>query len=140
MSFYEGNSTASKIDFIEILDNIFGMIFNQYEKNSVTLKNRIESDEKKLERKLHLIDTLKERIKETMTSIGKDSISTEYCNIKICKNGGLAPMKVIDEMVTPEYIEMKPVINTKKIRQDLDEGKDLPFATFSERGTHLSIK
>lgn len=123
----------------EKVDN-YSRWIKQLEDEENVLNTRIEDMQSKLTRKKNLVTSLKNKIMFALSIEGKDKMKTEYFDIKVSNNGGVQPMKVIEDMVTPEYIEMKPFVNTKKIRQDLENGKVLPFAMLEERGRHITIK
>lgn len=133
--------TLESLDFAleDKVDN-YTRLIKQLEADCVTLDTYIKNAENKLQKKDKLIDYLKDRVKDTLSELNKDSIKTDLFDIKVVNNGGKQPMKVRCEDVTSEYITLKPTPNTDKIREDLEKGIKLPFAELLERGTHLSIK
>lgn len=82
---------------------------------------------------------MKDRLMTSMNETGTKKIETEHFRISVAGNGGKKPLKLTGE-VPQEYMYMKPEIDTKKIRADLEDGLALDFAHLEERGTHLSIR
>ena len=87
------------------------------------------------------VKRLKSKLAEAMIMLGKKEINAGDCKIKLQKNGGQLPI-VYNGDVPAEYLKTK-IIQEKdadKIRQALNDGKELDFATFGERGSHITIK
>lgn len=79
-------------------------------------------------------------LKEAMQRLGMKKLATTRYQIGVRGNGGKQPL-LIDEMAVPEaYTTTKVVVDSAKIRAELEAGTPLPFATLQPRGTHLSIK
>ena len=85
------------------------------------------------------MNRMKDRLMTSMVEIGKKKIETEHFRISVAGNGGKKPLKLTGE-VPQEYMYMKPEIDTKKIRADLEDGLALDFAHLEERGQHLNIR
>lgn len=87
------------------------------------------------------MNRLKTRLSEAMVQLGKDEIKAGANTIKLTNNGGQLPIMYTAD-VPKEYIKTTIVEekDTEKIRQALNEGKDLGFAKFGERGKHIRIK
>lgn len=82
-----------------------------------------------------------DRLKTAMEEIGKKEIKTDLHKFKIVKNGGKLPL-IIDEGCVPDEYLKKIVMegpDRDKIREVLENGEILPFASLGERGTHLKI-
>lgn len=77
----------------------------------------------------------------SMHALGKTAIETDLHTFKVVNNGGQLPLIVKESEVPAEYtkIEINQKPDNDKIRQALKEGKELDFAKFGERGTHLKI-
>lgn len=87
-------------------------------------------------------ERLKQRIKDYMEATRQAKLPTasgwEIC---IQKNGGKLPLCVVNEEVTEEYkIQPPPEVDNGKIRDALEQGKELSFARFGDRGTQLRIR
>ena len=74
-----------------------------------------------------------------MKQIGKTKLATDLFNFNIVKNGGKQAL-TIDGEVPKEYTKTIIENDTDKIRQALEEGKNLPFAHLEPRGESLRIK
>lgn len=83
-------------------------------------------------------EMLKQRLYESMKATGKLNFKTDLFGFRIQKNGGLQPIEVNEAKVTKKYMKMVP--DNAKIRQALEDGKKLGFATLKERGDHLVIR
>lgn len=97
-------------------------------------KMRLEARQKSFENRAKL---LKDNLQKTMTQLGKTKFKTELFSFGIQKNGGKQAL-TIDGEVPEEY--KKKENDTDKIRQALEEGKDLSFAHLEARGESLRIK
>lgn len=85
------------------------------------------------------IKNLKQNLFNTMKQIGKTKLATDLFNFNIVKNGGKQAL-TIDGEVPKEYTKTIIENDTDKIRQALEEGKNLPFAHLEPRGESLRIK
>ena len=103
------------------------------------LKELADADKKKAER-------LKARLKAFFMDTQLQKIETDRFKLSIRKNGGVTPL-IFDEHLEvaalPDAYRVDTVIhkaNTEAIRSALDNGEELPFVKYGERGTSLSIK
>ena len=90
------------------------------------------------------IDRMKEAVKASMDLMGKKKVQGNHFTWQIQKNGGKAPL-IIDEDIPaislPEEYQLWDVKPNKEvIRQDLEAGKELPYARLGERGESLRLK
>lgn len=68
-------------------------------------------------------------------------VKTDFHDFTICKNGGKTPIALDDDKDIPEqYLVIVPKPDMNAIRSALEDGKELEFAHFTERGEHLRIK
>ena len=86
------------------------------------------------------VKRIKERIKYAMTQMDVTTIESDYCTIKIRKNGGVQPLRITGE-VPDNYKKQKVTYepDNAKIRDDLNAGVELSFAHLEERGSYLKI-
>lgn len=100
-------------------------------------KIRLENRQKSFENRANL---LKSKLEEVMRETGKTKFKTARFSFGIQKNGGLAPLWITEDInIIPEPFIKKEPDNTK-IRQALEEGKELVFAHYEERGESLRIR
>ena len=85
------------------------------------------------------VKTMKKALFNCMKITGKTKITTNLFNIAIVKNGGKQPLK-IDGLVPEEYTKTVIENDTDKIREALENGKELKFAHLEERVESLRIK
>lgn len=85
------------------------------------------------------IKVLKNNLYNTMRLTGKTKFATNLFNFNIVANGGKRTL-TIDGDVPEEYTKTVIENDTDKIRQDLEEGKELTFAHLEARGESLRIK
>lgn len=84
---------------------------------------------------------LEDRIKQAMELVGAKKLQYATVTLSIQANGGKRSVKIDDTRVTADYIYTytEKRVDKDKIRDELEAGKQLPFATLLERGTHLRI-
>ena len=102
-----------------------------YRDEAKRLKNAADRYKKRRE-------TMMARIKAAMEEMGVTEIEGEYNKAKIVNNGGVLPLKV-DGDVPESFTKITIEPDNDLIRKALDEGQQLDFAHFEERGTHLKI-
>lgn len=98
-------------------------------------KNRLEKRQKSLENKAK---NLKNNLIFIMKDTGKTNFKTQLHTFRIQKNGGKRIL-TIDGEVPKEYQKTIIENDTDKIRQALEEGKELPFAHLEAQGESLRI-
>ena len=85
------------------------------------------------------VKILKSNLYNTMKLTGKTKFATNLFSFNIVKNGGKQTL-TIDSDVPEEYTKTVIENDTDKIRQALEEGKELSFAHLEARGESLRIK
>lgn len=139
--------------FKDTLDGIEGEFDDKIETYCKVIKN-IEADAKAVaeelkrlqSKKKHLENTvsrMKETILEAMRLTGKTSSGGKVLKATIQKNGGVLPLIMDDpvaEALPEEFRITKYEANNEAIRKALDEGIELPFAHYGERGESVKIK
>ena len=99
---------------------------------------------------LNAAKRLKERLKWFMENrAGANKIETKLHKFAISKNGGKTPVH-LSERIRPEDMYDHPAYqgfvrvvyewDMGVIRNALEDGTNLPFATLGERGTHLRVR
>ena len=99
-------------------------------------RNRADSYVKSISTNL---DKMKSTLMAAMQTVGKDRIQSEHFKFSIAKNGGLRPLKITGE-VSDSFMILEPKPDMKRIREALEEGRELDFARLEERGSHLNIR
>lgn len=86
---------------------------------------------------------LKGRILSTLLAIDCQKLKTARNTVSVCKAGGTQSLQLADDLsqIPVEYLTSKTVIepDRAKIREELDAGKELPFARLAERTVYLKI-
>ena len=85
------------------------------------------------------IDRMKDALLAAMVAMDEKKIKTELNTITRCANGGKQKM-TIDGEVPDNYLHIIYQPDTDKIRDDLEQGMELPFAHLEPRGEHVTIK
>ena len=85
------------------------------------------------------IDRMKAALMESLKATGKIEAGG-LLKAKIQKNGGLLPVIVDDVEIPEEYQKITIEANKEAIRDALDQGKELSFARYGERGESIRIK
>lgn len=100
------------------------------------------------------IKRLKERLLQAMLQMGKTELPAGDNTIKIEKNGGKTPLRFLkDETEIPQnMVDISTIpkkyrktvitetIDTDKVREDLDAGKELDFVEYGTRGQHIRVR
>lgn len=93
------------------------------------------------ERKSSLIkrrDWLKQQLMDAMRETGRTKFKTALFTFGIQKNGGARPVDLVGEVPADWLKPGDP--DTKKIREYLEAGNELPFAVLADRGESLRIR
>lgn len=97
---------------------------------------RLSDSSKTFENKVKF---LKQILFNSMKETGKTKFTTNLFSFNIAKNGGKQAL-TIDGEVPKKYTKTIIENDTDKIRQALENGKNLPFAHLEPRGESLRIK
>ena len=134
------------LDTLEGIDGEIEEKADNYAKIIKELEAKQEAKKKEAERLLKDAKTLENRIKylknslqEAMNKTGKRKFSTDLFTFSIVKNGGKQAV-VIDGDVPITYMRKVMENDTDKIRQALEAGEELSFASLKPRGESLRIK
>lgn len=152
LDLYEMLESADELEMKVIEDTLDGMDgeleekADGYAKIMAELDAEAEKFEKEADRlaskaaqKRNQSNMLKDRLKNALIACDRINLKTGLYSFSICKNGGLAPLKMKEGIEVPTEFT-KPVPDTAKIRKALSSGQALPFASLGERGEHLRIK
>ena len=85
---------------------------------------------------------LKEYLHQKMKETEITTIESPEFTITVAKNGGKKGLEIDHDKLPSGYFGQKVVetLDTDRIREELEQGKELSFAKYRERGTHLRIK
>lgn len=98
-----------------------------------SMKKAIDNAEKRMKERLQMaLEAMEE------SGIEKPCIKTDLRTIKLAGNGGVQPMKVIEEKVPASYKRVILETDNDKIRAALEKGETLDFAELLPRGRHLT--
>jgi uncharacterized membrane protein YheB (UPF0754 family) len=95
---------------------------------------------------LNAAKRLKDRMKMFMELTGAAKIETEHFKIGVQDNGGKRAVELMPEFAAnpeslPEQFQRWTVApDIDLIRQEMETGSQLPFATLAPRGTHVRIR
>ncbi len=149
MEMLEDGEEIDQQTFLDTLEGIEGEFEIKADNYARIIKELLAESEKyaaEIERMLkrraslsNNADRLKEYLYKAMKLTGKTKFKTDLFSFGIQKNGGKCPIERDPNVEVPrEYCMDTP--DTKKIREALEDGVELPFARLLERGEHLSIK
>jgi len=79
------------------------------------------------------------RLKIALTELGIKKLETDRYRVTVAGNGGKQPLDIHGE-VPHEFSVVRLEPNKNKIREALENGKELDFAILQDRGNRLSIK
>lgn len=104
--------------------------------------SQIDEEIKRLQNRKASITNRKEwmkaRLYDTMKATGRTKFKTPLFSYSIQKNGGAKPVDLMG-VVPAEWLKPGDP-DTKRIREYLEAGNDLPFATLGDRGESLRIR
>lgn len=130
------------IDGIEMLldekADCYGKIIRNLELDAVALDAEIKRMQTRKAALCKRHDRLKSCLMESMLSTGRKSIKTALFNFAIQRNGGKKPIDIMGQVPTQWLKPGDP--DMKKIRDFLEAGNQLPFATLSDPGESLRIR
>lgn len=115
-------------------------VLNRLDMELEACKKQKEEWEYRYKVRKNAIERLKNRLSDAMLMMGKDQIQAGANVIKLRKNGGQLPLIYCGD--TPkEYLKTTITFenDNEKIRKALDEGKELDFVKYGERGSHVKI-
>lgn len=129
---------------IEVKLDSYGVVINELQMDVAKIDMEIKRLTEKKKQINGNIDRMKEAVKNTMDLMGTRKVKGDNFTWQIQKNGGKAPL-ILDESVPvisyPEEYQLWDVKPNKDIiRQDLEAGKELPYARLGERGESLRLK
>lgn len=86
-------------------------------------------------------DWLRHMLRDAMQASGNRVIETDRYRLSVQANGGKAPLDLHDVVPTDWCkVEVVQTPDKVRIREALEAGEDLPFATLMERGTRVVIR
>lgn len=135
------------LDTIELIEADMDLKADSYAKIMKTMDGDIsiiDSEIKRLqERRASLKsrkDWLKTGLERMMRTTGRIKFKTALFSFNIQKNGGSVPVVFDPDASVPAEWRKPGDPDTTKIRQFLEAGNSLPFATLGERGESLRIR
>lgn len=126
-------------EFNDKIENYCKVIKN-FEANAKAIKDeakRLQARAKTFENK---IGWMKKRMLDAMEATGKTEAGGQVLKAKIAKNGGKLPLELDEENVPVTFKKIEYKIDNEAIRKALDDGEELDFAHYGERGRSLRIK
>ncbi len=145
----ESEETIDSKTFADTLEGIEGELEAKADGYARVIKElhaearKYEEEIKRMTKRMDTLNNrsklLKQKLYESMKATNKRNFKTELFSFKIQKNGGLQPVELLPDKVVPdEYCKKEP--DKKKIREELETGKELSFAVLKERGESLVIR
>lgn len=125
---------------IEAKMDDYAVVMTHLEGRAAMIRNEID----RLKAMEMVVTNHQKRMKDHLLRVMTDTlhetkIKTDLHTFTVCKNGGKQPLEITGE-VPDNYKRVVLETDTEKIRTDLENGVELPFAHLNERGTHLMIK
>ena len=129
---------------IEIKLDSYGVIIIELQADIEKIDQEIKRLTTKKKTISNSIDYLKKMVMQTMGTLNTRKVKGDKFTWTIAKNGGKAPLIIDEDMPAislPEEYQLWDVKPNKEvIRQDLEAGKELPYARLGERGESLRLK
>ena len=109
--------------------------------DAIATLRKAEADRLKAlaETDLAKVDFLKNRLKDSLKQNGLTKLKTDSYNLSVCNNSVLPLVYDVDN-IPSEYQRVKVELDSKRLREALKNGVDVPGCGFGERGDHLRIK
>lgn len=126
---------------LEVKADNYGIVIAEMNSAVKKYEAEIERLTRKKEAIANNVKLMKDRLKAAMElmEVKDGTLQTEHYKFKICKNGGKQGIDIDENHVPDNYKRIVYETDKEKIRKDLEEGKELPFAALKPRGTHLRI-
>lgn len=122
----------------------YGYLIREQEKDAEFCEAEAERLSRRAEVRRNAVKRLKDRLNDFFTQHGLTKVQAPHFTLAQQKNGGKIPLEIKvqpEELPKPYRYEVVSVkADTDKIREALEAGKKLPFATLGERGTHIRVK
>ena len=129
---------------IEIKLDSYGVIIIELQADIEKIDQEIKRLTTKKKTISNSIDYLKKMVMQTMGTLNTRKVKGDKFTWTIAKNGGKAPLIIDEDMPAislPEEYQLWDVKPNKEvIRQDLEAGKELPYARLGERGESLRLE
>ena len=129
---------------IEIKLDSYGVIIIELQADIEKIDQEIKRLTSKKKTIANSINYLKNMVMQTMGTLNTRKVKGDKFTWTIAKNGGKAPLIIDEDMPAislPEEYQLWDVKPNKDvIRQDLEAGKELPYARLGERGESLRLK
>ena len=129
---------------IEIKLDSYGVIIIELQADIEKIDQEIKRLTTKKKTIANSINYLKNMVMQTMGTLNTRKVKGDKFTWTIAKNGGKAPLIIDEDMPAislPEEYQLWDVKPNKDvIRQDLEAGKQLPYARLGERGESLRLK
>lgn len=117
----------------------YAKVIRELEGQAETLKSEIDRLTKRRNGIEANISLMKEALKNAMKETGKTKFKTDLFSFTVAKNGGKQPLDIHGD-VLEAYKKIEYKVDNDKIREELKDGKELPFAKLKERGDHLRVR
>ena len=116
----------------------YAMVLRDMDGDVATIDVEIKRLQERKKFILNRRDRLKATLYASMKATGRTSFKTALYSFTIQGNGGRRPVKLLDDV--PERWRKPGEPDMGKIREALENGQALPFATLGERGESLRIR
>ena len=124
-------------EFEEKAEN-YAKIIKMLEADSKAIKEEIDRLMKRKQSLEKRGEMIKQTLENAMKATGKTKFQTLLFRFNISKNGGKTPILITGEV--PEEYRKPGEANMAAIREALEAGEKLTFATMGERGESLKIR
>lgn len=126
---------------IEVKSEGYVAVLNRLDMELTACKKHEQEWKARKQIRENAIKRLKKALTDTMVAIDKTEIAAGDVKIKLVNNGGLLPLIVDEDAEIPDRFK-KIIYETDNslIRKALDDGENLPFARYGERGKGIRIK
>lgn len=88
------------------------------------------------------VTVLKERLMAFLQVAGRTRLDTDRFSVRVQNNGGMPPvvLSVAPEALPPEFVRVRIEPDMRALAEALASGREVPGASFGERGRRLVIR
>lgn len=134
------NDTMESLEYeLEDKADGYAKVIRELEGQAEIIKSEIDRLNNRKRGLENNVSLMKETLKNAMKETGKNKFKTDLFSFTVAKNGGKQPLDIHGE-VPEDYKKIKYEVDNDKIREELKDGKELPFAKLKECGDHLRMR
>lgn len=126
---------------IEVKAQGYVAVMNQLDMEIEACKKQKAEWDARLKIRQNAKDRLKKRLLDGMMMLGKNELQAGDVTLKVSNAGGVLPLVFDESKTVPErFTKITIETDNKLVREALENGEDLDFVHYGERGKVLKVK